>query len=224
MRFIKLSLLVAGAMMITSTASALNVTLSQSGGSCVMANVTAACTVDLDLKLRNPALSGVVGYGASVVIRDSGSAIVDFGAHAALSSFTLAGPQPILFSFTNFTGLSNLAPFVSNDLNSGVDVLRAFNGAVGNPAVPAIGDGLLEPATGGNGGQNGIILSMAGLLPGAYTLNLESAFGDGAIFAAGGTLTQVGSIGFTVVAIPEPTTALLMGLGLAGLASAGRRK
>ena len=60
--------------------------------------------------------------------------------------------------------------------------------------------------------------------PGTTTINLgaDAAYGDEIIGAAGSVLTA-NNTSVTLTVIPEPGTALLMGLGLVGLASGGRR-
>ena len=61
--------------------------------------------------------------------------------------------------------------------------------------------------------------------PGTTTIEFgaDQDYGD-ALILAGGLIGVTNSAFVTLNVVPEPGTALLMGLGLAGLASAGRRK
>ncbi len=224
MRFIKRALFVVGAMMITSSsATALDITMSlvNAGTTCDLNDMSFGCFLELDLTIRNPALDGIVGLGFSIIVKDFGGNIIDFGDVFSIFSFSNTA-VPVLFGFSNFVGLTNSAPFVSNDANSGKDVLRIFNGAVASPLSPASGDGLFETPAGGNGGQNGIILQLTGLPQGlgGFVLDIDTAFGDGVLPST----VPLNLNGTIVFGIPEPSTATLLGLGLAGLAAAGRRR
>lgn len=63
------------------------------------------------------------------------------------------------------------------------------------------------------------LIALAGSAGNTYSLIAGGSFSDGA-----NTLPIVDTAGISVTVIPEPGTALLMGLGLAGLATAGRRR
>ena len=220
MRFIYSSLLIAAMAMVATNASAVNVDLTTvaAGTDCVAGAVTAGCTLELDIDVSNPAGDDVQSMGVSIVARDGNGDIVNFGDVATLVSS--AGSPQLLFSFATFSGLPLSAAFVSQDATSGQDVLRAIQ-AVG-PA-PTAGDGSQDPArAGGNGGQISIVLELTGLI-GDLTLSADTVFGDGIAGPGGVPVAFNPSGSVDISAVPEPGTALLMGLGLMGLAGAGRR-
>ena len=103
--------------------------------------------------------------------------------------------------------------------------IQFFNG-VSITGTPATGAADISPITSAPGGpQFQVLVSVnAGLAPGTYTLNVGANHPTNGVIGNGGAALSSadGSVSFTVV--PEPGTALLMGLGLAGLAGAGRRK
>ena len=67
-------------------------------------------------------------------------------------------------------------------------------------------------------------LTFQGIAPGVYTILLDSSYQGDLVNLAGGASGEIAGTQFVVTVVPEPGTALLMGLGLAGLAVAGRRE
>ena len=84
------------------------------------------------------------------------------------------------------------------------------------------------PTSGNSGGTRGLMATLVFdvlAVPGSAAINLSSTapgnvIGDSSGNPIAATLSGSGSVNV----IPEPTTALLVGLGLAGLGIAGRRK
>jgi len=159
------------------------------------------------------------GVGGSVYGADTSAVTLAGGttSAAALVQFaTGAG--------TGFGGLDS-AQAVAIDPAGGDAGIQFFNG-ISIGGTPATGAADISPITSAPGGpQFQVQVSVnAGLAPGDYTLNVGANHAtDGALGSGGVNLASTdGSVTFTVV--PEPGTALLMGLGLAGLAGAGRRK
>ena len=145
------------------------------------------------------------------------------------SIWTVVGgtQSPLVYEFEPFPGffiggmplISPLPPNTTLDPN---EVRMGIWGA--NPALSEDGNdlrwGVEQIAT--------VTLQVTGLLPPGESLtSLTSFFASGDSFNLNGAaLGGVGFNGITVAieVIPEPGTALLMGLGLAGLAAAGRRR
>lgn len=123
----------------------------------------------------------------------------------------------------NTASAATIAPFI-------------FHG--GAPATP-LGAPVINGAAGGNAtgqfamsinppgfiapGSGPVVfgqISFAAVSPGTIAINISEA--GGAVVGAGGAILPYTTTGITIV--PEPTTALLVGLGLVGLGVAGRRK
>lgn len=82
---------------------------------------------------------------------------------------------------------------------------------------PGVADGTLGAAQ--------VQLVFEATAPGSVQLTLGALadFGDGVILPGGGVGVSINDT-LDITVVPEPGTALLMGLGLAGLAAAGRRE
>jgi hypothetical protein len=150
--------------------------------------------------------------------------VVGFNAAGSAVSATVLA-QVCFPSFGCVNGLANQVPvpipLQENAVGPGVEV--EYLAALAISA--ALGDGSVD---------EGIVTGVAGdaqfrivfnaLAPGTTTLNVGTfaAYLDG---YTGTVDTLVNNpAGVTVTVVPEPGTALLMGLGLAGLAAAGRRE
>ena len=181
-------------------------------------NAQAGDVITIDITLSSDG-TPVFGVGGSVYGADVGSVTLSGGttSSAALVQFA-TGPG------TGFGGLDSTQA-VALDPAGGDAGIQFFNG-VSISGTPATGAADISPLTSAAGDpQFQVLVSVnAGLAPGTYTLDVGAGHAtDGAVGNGGSALgTTDGSVSFTVV--PEPGTALLMGLGLAGLAGAGRRK
>jgi hypothetical protein len=126
----------------------------------------------------------------------------------------------------NFGGVAtpNGAIF-GNDLGGGV-VIAGLNsilaGPVDNGTNVVLFDGVTTSATFSAGPEVFTLTLQA--IGGAGTLEIGAigSFGDAYVSSVDGTSAPTTTLAYSVV--PEPGTALLMGLGLAGLAAAGRRE
>ena len=196
-----------------------------------------------NLRLENPGNLDVFGLGIGAYGYDEGAVgsaadnhLQFVGGSSSDQAFATGGVViPTVGAFNNGDGLANSAttateqgaPFPFNQerratLFNGVATLAANGG--GNDDV-GIGGGLTGPGgdvhisvtfrAGDAGGTNA---------PGV-PVNLEfgtGQFGNEAV-GQGGAILAFANANYTVTVIPEPGTALLMGLGLAGLAGTRRR-
>lgn len=233
MAFLASAALFAGAPLSANALGVSIVGVSSSGG-----NVNLLSNGDIitfDLRLENATNEDVFGLGVGVWGYDVGQDGVLTNDHLR---FVAGGAvaNRIFKSIDEPAGLSNIrtaptqfgrpAPFFEErrvQLFDGVNTI-AYNG-----------DGSLDPAVGG-----GLVgdsptaahfrlsfQAVAGLSGPAVTNAINLVFGNGrfgnvAVGASGSTLA-FNNAAFTVNVVPEPGTALLMGLGLAGLAARGRR-
>ncbi len=174
----------------------------------------------LDVTLRTDdfgfAIAGSVNnYDNTVVSLNAGASLIApnvlnaacFPAFGCIQGLANQVPAPI--------------PFQENAVGPGVEA--EFLAALGVTAAAGQGSVDEGAATGIAGdAQFQIVFTAAG--PGTTTLNVGTfaAYLDG---YTGSFDTDVNNpAGVTVTVVPEPGTALLMGLGLAGLAAAGRRE
>ena len=204
------------AMFLTSAASAIPTFTLLSGNDLV---VNPGEEITINLAMDNPGGTSVVGVNGQLTGLLSAGATVVSG-QSALFHFAQFCPD----ANTCFGGLdsANNPFFNPNDLASngafvqGVnDNLQIINAIAIQPTVQT---GAMDPGLDGTALDVTITLSFANF--GSHVLTIGGEFG-----AAGATVADpISPIELRVTVVPEPGTALLMGLGLTGLSFAGRRK
>ena len=167
-------------------------------------------TLTLDIKLETNGPGEMIAIAGSVNNYDTSVVSVD-----AVAS-TVA--QNLLFAFIipgtgSFNGVANLESGVADTSNQGAGQEDTFLSILGTSG--AGGDGTTESA------QFQIVYNVIGA--GTTTLRIGT-FADYADAFSGASDNVVNNAAVTITVVPEPGTALLMGLGLAGLAAAGRRE
>ena len=211
------SVIAAAILLLASSANAAltwTATATASGGD--INNMLDGDTLTIDITLRSDA-EGVYGFGGAAYGYDPGSVTLDgansYGAPNVLNTVCV----PAAGCFGGMTDqLAGNQPVVQ-----GAEV-QFFNGV---SITPVTGTGAADeqsnvPGFAVGDGQ----FRLAFTVHSSSTIQIgDGGSGDGAIGNGGASLASNNtSVAFSV--IPEPGTALLMGLGLAGLGLAGRRK
>lgn len=230
------------ALMLTAPLSASALGISIAGVSSTGASTTQLEDGDIitfDLLVENASYEQVFGLGLGVYGYDTGNVGSAADNHLAFAGGTnvdsilnqvfLPGPPPVALG--GIDGVSPVsesgAPFPVLDPRR----VQLFNGVSTSGTT---GDGTSDIGINGlqtNGSDVHIQVSFAardlgtasGLNPQSITLEFGTGqFGNAAI-GNGGAILPFNNAFYTVTVVPEPGTALLMGLGLAGLAANRRR-
>lgn len=212
----------ATAAMIFAASAASAVTFSVIGTSTSLGSELSALLpgeeVTIDIRVGADA-DGVFGMGASVWGYDEN--VADFVSGDAVASIFNAVAIPGVGAFSGLSNL-NAGALGESFIGANGNRVQIFNGAGLSPTFAQA----LDPGLDGNvgGGDAMFRVTFAAIAPGTTSLNIGTGYqGDVVVLAGGVTIqAQNGVVELTVV--PEPGTALLMGLGLAGLAAAGRRE
>lgn len=187
--------------------------------------------VTFDLVLENASNANVFGLGIGITGFDVGNDGNVNNDNLRLNGGAVAAS---IFEGTSTAGLDNIrsgptligrpAPFFDPSR------IQLFEGAA---LVGVSGNGSLDTGVGGGTIGSGDVhfrvafratTSLTGSTGPSYTLKFGiGEFGNSAI-GAGGADLPFDNASYTLSVIPEPGTALLMGLGLAGLALRGRRE
>jgi len=228
--------LVVAALVAPISASALGVSvvgIVNSGGTGNLVDV--GQTVTLELLLENATAEDVFGLGISVWGYDEGANGIDgddylnfvSGQNGTAFGTAYFGPGASTGSLASNAVTQNGGPApINTELN-----VQAFNGV---SITASNGDGSFDSGASGlqtNGSDvhmritfeaNRLIASLAS--PTSVTLNIGTGtFGNVAISTGGSLLAFSNAAAVTFTVVPEPGSALLMGLGLASLASVKRR-
>ena len=167
-------------------------------------------TLTLDIKLETSAPLELIAIAGSVNNYDASVVSVNSGASTVASQLLF---EIIIPTVGSFNGITNLESGVSDTSVQGPGQEDTFLSVLGTAG--AGGDGTAESA------QFQIVYNVIGA--GTTTLRIGT-FADYADAFSGASDNVVNNTGVTITVVPEPGTALLMGLGLAGLAAAGRRE
>ena len=163
---------------------------------------------------------GVFGLGASAW--DYDESVIDYvdGSGEGVPSINHGVCIPATGCFS---GLSNVLvnPLVETEIGTNGNRVLFFNGVGLTPTDSNPQDPGLDGVVGGNDAQ--ARLTFRAVAPGTAFINFGTGYdGDGEVLE-GGLLDTTQNTRIEIMVIPEPGTALLMGLGLVGLAAAGRR-
>ena len=173
--------------------------------------------VTIDVTLRS---DGALTLGIGGAATGYDPAVAEFTSGTATGSFLNGNCFP---GFGCFGGLDNLAPVPLTQTSVTAGILVAF--ATGASVTGVTNDGTIDEGVDGVAGSAQFQLVFTAVGPGTTTLDIGEALADGsATVGAGGATLVTNSASVTLTVVPEPGTALLMALGLAGLGFAGRRE
>jgi hypothetical protein len=213
MRF-STSLIVSATLLAASTASALtSFEVTPSGP------LTLNPDEEVTFEIRITGGAGVFGLGASAWGYDE--AVIDYveGSGQSVASINHGVCIPPTGCFS---GLSNslVNPLVETEVQTSGNRVLFFNGVGLTPTNANADDPGLDGVVGGGDAQ--ARLTFRAMAPGAAFIDFGTGYnGDGEVLEGGLTDTSQNTR-IEINVIPEPGTALLMGLGLVGLAVSRR--
>ena len=232
-RFTKALALAATLLAVPSMASALGIELVGTNGSGGSATLAPGGTITFDLRMTYDGTEPTIyGLSADVTGMDLADAtgVRDFGlglgggtsVDQVLGSDPVPGTVPVSGGLQNNNGTTPAERYSINHLSPQAYTVNLFDGI---SATGATGDGSTDYGIGGSYVTNGdihfqVTLENVGNGSAASTVaNLQ--FSLLALDFQGNSIASTGDT-FTLTVVPEPGTALLMGLGLAGLATIRR--
>ena len=220
MRLIKFGFIaVLAAFFVTSTAGAVEISIQGA----TSATITSGDAFTIQLGIDNASLDNTPGFEGTLSGLAAAGASVTGGqaAQTHLNEFCFAGPG----CFNGVATINN-AFYNPNDLgasfNAGDDSFLAINvaGAAFAANSGAVDLGVANDTTTVTPSPIDAIINLVANVVGVHQITVGGSWSDGVgVFDLATTTFTL-----TVLPIPEPGTALLMGLGLAGLAAAGRKE
>jgi hypothetical protein len=189
-------------------------------------NLNPGDEITIDIRISNPGGGNVFGVGGAAFGWDNG--VVNF---VSGSSVTEVLHNQCFTGVVCISGLTNQAsgPRSEGPATPGSGRNVQIVNAIGTtPTTGAASDQSpgLDGAIGGGDAQFRLVFRAAA--PGVTTIQIGTNIDDpilgNAVIGDGGAASNAANASVTVSVVPEPGTALLMGLGLAGLAMAGRRE
>ena len=174
-------------------------------------------TVTIGIRLSNSL--GVFGLGASAY--GYNESVIDFTSGSAVASINHAVAIPAVGAFSGLTNVVGGA-LIESSIGASGNRVQIINGV----GLAATNTNVLDPGLdgiiGGNDAQVRITFTATGV--GVTNIIIGTGYNGDAEVLAGGLTNQNDNNTLVITVIPEPGTALLMGLGLAGLAAAGRKE
>ncbi len=179
--------------------------------------------VTLDIRISSTGAPAVVAVAAGVFGYDPD--VAGFQSGNAVSGFLYDFCVPTLGCFA---GIDNLLAGALSETNSPSSIGRSVTFANGVSITERAATGALDFGLDGSVTDAQFRVTFRMLALGSTTLTVgtttEINAGLGVVFAnTGGALDQATNAAFTLTVIPEPGPALLLGLGLIGLATLRRR-
>ncbi|MEZ4334628.1 MAG: PEP-CTERM sorting domain-containing protein [Myxococcota bacterium] len=185
--------------------------------------------ITIDIRVANPGGGNVFGVGAAAFGWDNGVVNYVSGNSVAgnvLASQCFGAPVNVCIGGMNNSASGARAEGAVTPVSGrNVQILNAVDVSAhtGEASDQAPGlDGVI------GGGDAQFRLVFQAVAPGVTTIeigtNPTDAILGNAVIGDGGSVSSAANAFVSITVVPEPGTALLMGLGLAGLAVAGRRE
>lgn len=215
-------LLTAAAMFVAPSAGAVELFLV--GNTAQARTIAPGEDLVIELRMSNVSQTGAFGLGASVhgyqgglsfiegrgvrryLLDGEGGQLSNVAGVPSTGGTTCTGTCQRVLSEGRITGFGDRVQIA---LTAGLDPVTGADPSI-DPGLEGAGTPMFR-------------LLFRGAAPGVYTVLMDSSYQGDLVNIDGGT-EEIAGTSIVVTVVPEPGTALLMGLGLAGLAVAGRRE